>query len=198
MATESGTIGVAAALTTITIGGMLVYSAIKNVGFTDMLAGMTGTPLGPSQEVQDAPPVSTGQSGSDDLNVPNIGGFPSPTGTVSIDGHPVATWIARQVLAARKHGWGGSVQSGWRSDTDQAQACIEVCGNPQGCPGRCAKPGTSNHRSKTFPGGAVDVSDPDGFRAALARARAAGDLGPYPMIRNDLPNDPMHFSLTGH
>lgn len=198
MATDSGTIGLAAGLTVMTFGGMLVYSAIKDVSFVDMLRGVTGTPLGPSAAVGDAPAVSTDQSGADALGVPNIGGFPSPTGTTVIDGHPVVKWIAVQVLAARKHGWTGKVRSGWRSDAEQAQACIEVCGNPQGCPGKCAKPGTSNHRGKTFPGGAVDVDDPAGFAAALVRARAAGDLGPYPMIRNALPQDPVHFSLTGH
>lgn len=111
---------------------------------------------------------------------------------VKIDGYYVAHWIAQIVLWARKDGWPGQVTSGYRTDADQREACRHVCGNPNGCPGRCAKPGTSNHRFKTYPGGAVDVSDYQDFGRRVKR---------YPhgqTIKNDLPQDPVHFSLSGH
>lgn len=111
---------------------------------------------------------------------------------VKIDGYYVAGWIADIVLWARKHGWHGVVTSGYRSDADQREACRHVCGNPNGCPGRCAKPGTSNHRYKVYPGGAVDVSDYGTFGQVVKRFPNG------PTIKNDLPADPVHFSLSGH
>lgn len=36
--------------------------------------------------------------------------------------------------------------SGYRSPEQQRQACIRVCGNPEGCPSRCARPGSSQHQ----------------------------------------------------
>lgn len=109
-----------------------------------------------------------------------------------IDGYRVINWIAQRVLWARGDVWKGQVLSGYRSDSEQADACRHVCGNPNGCPGTCAKPGTSNHRGRAYPGGAVDVSDPAGF--TLAMSRYPGD---HKLI-NDLPKDRGHFSLTGH
>lgn len=111
---------------------------------------------------------------------------------VKIDGYWVAHWISLRVLWARKNGWHGVVTSGYRSDADQREACRHVCGNPNGCPGRCAKPGTSNHRYKTYPGGAVDVTDYETFGRVVARYPDG------PTLKNDLPQDRVHFSLSGH
>jgi hypothetical protein len=36
----------------------------------------------------------------------------------------------------------------YRNVIQQANACRRVCGNPQGCPGRCARPGSSQHQKK--------------------------------------------------
>jgi hypothetical protein len=113
------------------------------------------------------------------------------SGTRVIDGIPVAKWIAPIVLWARAHGWHGRVTSGYRTVAQQRQACIHVCGNPNGCPNRCAKPGTSNHQYTEFPRGAVDVTDYDTFGAVVAH---------YPgehTIHNALPLDPVHFSFSG-
>lgn len=110
----------------------------------------------------------------------------------TIDGFRVINWIAVRVEWARGDVWNGKVLSGYRSDSEQADACRHVCGNPNGCPGTCAKPGTSNHRYKAYPGGAVDVSDRDNFERAMSRWP-----GTHPLI-NALPNDLGHFSLTGH
>lgn len=38
------------------------------------------------------------------------------------------------------------IMSTYRSCTDQARVCSGICGNPHGCPGRCAPPGGSYHQ----------------------------------------------------
>jgi hypothetical protein len=188
-----------AALAALTIGAWFTYSALTGKSLADVFKGGL-TPLDPSGKIT---PVEPTDATSDTTNRGNK--LPSPfdvfgdlagSGTVVIDGHAVAGWIAKQVLAARHHGWTGHVASGVRTYAEQVQACIHVCGNPNGCPGRCAKPGTSNHRGTRYPLGAVDVDDPAGFAAALQRAQAAGDIT-GPIIRNNLPNDRGHFSATG-
>lgn len=115
-----------------------------------------------------------------------------PPGLGTYDGKPVALWIIPHLKYARNHGWNGSVSSGYRSKKEQIAACIHVCGNPNGCPGTCAKPGTSNHERKTWPGGAVDVTDYANFGRIVKGSPHSGRL------INDLPDDPVHFSQTGH
>lgn len=122
-----------------------------------------------------------------DVSVPRDDG-----GTMRIDGYNVATWIGHIVLWARAHGWNGRVTSGYRSVADQREACRHVCGNPNGCPGTCAKPGTSNHQYTSFPRGAVDVSEYTEFGRIVARYPNG------PTIKNDLPLDRVHFSYSGH
>lgn len=112
--------------------------------------------------------------------------------TVMIDGIPVAAWIAPYVFWARDHGWSGRVTSGYRDLAGQREACRKVCGNPNGCPDRCAKPGTSNHQSVTYPGGAVDVTEYEEFARVMNRYPGG------PPLINDLPKDRVHFSHTGH
>lgn len=109
-----------------------------------------------------------------------------------IDGKMVAGWIADIVVWARANGWGGKVTSGVRTVAEQRVACRNLCGNPEGCPGTCAKPGTSNHQGSVFPEGAVDVTDYDNFGRIVARYPGAHT------IKNDLPLDRVHFSYTGH
>ena|SRR6266498_2761385 len=113
-------------------------------------------------------------------------------GTVKLDGLWVAAWIYDPATWARQHGWQGHVTSGYRSVADQREACRHVCGNPNGCPGRCAKPGTSEHQFTEYPRGAIDVSDPTDFANVMRRYP-----GPH-TLRNDLPDDPVHFSHSGH
>lgn len=130
------------------------------------------------------PPTSTKHP---DVNLPSQKG-----GTESIDGYNVAAWIAPIVLWCREHGWHGRVTSGYRSVADQREACRHVCGNPNGCPGRCAHPGDSEHQGTEFPHGAVDVSDYTTFADVVSRY-------PHrPTIRNELPLDRVHFSYSGH
>lgn len=182
------------AIAALTVGAWFAYSALKGQSLTDVFKG-GGSTLNPSGSV--SPNINTETGTGDRTTLPDPSSI-TPKGTTVIDGKPVAGWIAQQVLAARKHGWSGHVTSGVRSKAEQVLACINVCGNANGCPGTCAKPGTSNHEKTMFPGGAVDITDGAEFDAALKRAKSAGDAGRYPSIRNALPNDPVHRSLTGH
>lgn len=114
------------------------------------------------------------------------------TGTRVIDGVPVAAWIAPIVLWVRAQGVHFKVTSGYRTIAQQKQACIHVCGNPNGCPNRCAKPGESNHQRTAFPSGAVDIDPPEEFGRVVARY--PGEHG----LKNDLPLDRVHYSYDGH
>lgn len=186
--TSSG--GLPIAMVLLTAGSVLVYTAFKGISLVDAFAGVTGTAgddsLSPSPDAADRNQGARAPSA-----VPGLGDI-AGTGTTTIDGHPVANWAAQDVLCARAHGWGGQVTDGVRSDAEQKQACIHVCGNPAGCPGTCAAPGSSNHRGKVWPLGAVDVTDPHGFQAALLKCPGARLKG------FKLPNDLVHFSATGH
>jgi hypothetical protein len=79
------------------------------------------------------------------------------------------------------------VQS-YRSCAQQAIACRRICGNPDGCPGRCVKPGTSYHQL----GAAIDITqvslDTSGVIDALIEA---GWCQSVPRT------DPGHFSYGG-
>jgi hypothetical protein len=80
------------------------------------------------------------------------------------------------------------VTSSYRSCAQQELACQSICGNPNGCPGTCVKPGLSYHQL----GLAVDVTqeslDTPGVIAAL---EAAGWCQAVP------DTDPGHFSYRG-
>ena len=114
--------------------------------------------------------------------------MPDKDGIVTIDGHPVAAWIAKWVEKSRAAGWRGTVQSGYRTPEYSEGLCMHICGQPS-CPGRCAGR-SSNHSGLIEPAGAVDVTLTDSF-AAIQRQIGSP-------LRNDLPNDPVHFSSTGH
>lgn len=102
-------------------------------------------------------------------------------GTADFEGKPVAAWIAPILQYARKQGWKGSVNSGWRSLEEQTRIY-----NSGVRP--AAKPGTSNHEGADFPRGAVDVSEAAQLAEILKRSK----------YRNLLvwagSKDPVHFS----
>jgi hypothetical protein len=99
---------------------------------------------------------------------------------------PIASWIAPVLDWASQHGWSGNVTSGYRSYSEQASL------NQQGL--YSAPAGKSNHETATYPGGAVDVSDPSQLIQVLK-----GYTGPHQLIGGVLgPVDPEHFSATGH
>jgi LAS superfamily LD-carboxypeptidase LdcB len=79
------------------------------------------------------------------------------------------------------------VQS-YRSCQEQAEACRNICGNPEGCPGRCAPPGLSWHQY----GAAIDVTQGMLDDPAVVRAlERAGWCQAVPRT------DPGHFSFGG-
>lgn len=143
----------------------------------------TGSLIGRLHEGVNVPRANPPKSGDD---------TPPKAGTTVVDGHPVANWIVPIVKYARKHGWHGVVTSGYRSPAEQRAACRNLCGNPNGCPGTCAKPGESNHQYTAYPRGAVDVTDYTRFGEVV---QAWGGFG---SLTNDLPKDRVHFSHDGH
>lgn len=111
-------------------------------------------------------------------------------GVGSFDGVPVANWLIPYLKWARAHGWRGRLVSGWRDPIYSEHLCIVMCGRPS-CPGRCA--GRSSHHSGSdLPNGAVDVSDYVTFGKLIR------DCPLRPVIFNNLPIDPVHFSAQGN
>lgn len=93
--------------------------------------------------------------------------------------------VKRALSYARKHGWKGGVNSGFRSSEQQAilyQKYLDGTGN------LAAPPGSSSHEK----GQAVDVSDSEGFARAMATAPAGARL--YRRVQGE----PWHFSVTGY
>lgn len=186
----------------ITVAAVLIIKGFTNASLTDIINGNihSGGSSDPNVNTSTEPLTTGGTTDTSGRGVTSgnngLGIVPTAVANVSpksIDGHLVAGWIGAIVLWARDNGWTGSVTSGIRSDQEQAQACIHVCGNPQGCPNRCAAPGTSNHKGIVFPLGAVDVTNPSQFAQVLSRYPGGAPL------KNALPDtDPVHFSRTGH
>jgi hypothetical protein len=87
----------------------------------------------------------------------------------------------------RAHGQIDVVQS-YRSCGQQAEACRNICGNANGCPGTCASPGASYHQL----GAAIDITqgslDSPGVIAALVR---------FGWCESEPNTDPGHFSFDG-
>ncbi len=114
---------------------------------------------------------------------------PTPTGTRTFDGLPVAAWIVPVLQWARAHGWAGHVTSGYRDRAHEWQAATNYGlsnypgGNPFG----------SNHLTVDYPGGAVDVSNPAQLNQVLRRYPGKPTLVWGAVIR-----DFVHFSSTGH
>jgi hypothetical protein len=108
-------------------------------------------------------------------------GVKLPSGVVSFEGHKVAAWIAPALQYARKHGWSGHVNSGWRSYAEQKR--IYDSGQRP-----AAYPGTSNHEGSQYPRGAVDVWGAAQLASILSHSPWAGKL-----IWAGA-KDPVHFS----
>ncbi|WP_320672385.1 phage tail tape measure protein [Patulibacter defluvii] len=105
-------------------------------------------------------------------------------GTTTIDGKPVANWIAKILLRARDAGVSFRVSSGWRSYAEQKRI-YDSGVRP------AAKPGTSNHEGSKYPRGAVDIADSQ----APLRAWLTRNGNPLKWYG---PGDRYHFSATGH
>jgi hypothetical protein len=98
---------------------------------------------------------------------------------------PIADWIVSILQWASQHGWTGTVTSGYRTYYEQAQL------NSAGA--YSAPAGLSNHETATYPGGAVDVTEPGQLIGVLR-----GYPGEPKLVGGVLgPVDPEHFSATG-
>jgi hypothetical protein len=90
--------------------------------------------------------------------------------------------------ADRLAGGAISVVQSYRSCGQQAEACRNICGDPTGCPGRCASPGASYHQL----GAAIDITqgslDTPGVIRSLVRAG---------WCQSEPHSDPGHFSFAG-
>jgi hypothetical protein len=119
---------------------------------------------------------------------------------VELEGHPMPWWVAREIKRARRNGWRGVVLSGYRTDREQLAAAARYAASlgqtieqvyPHG-------PLASNHCGRSWPAGAVDVTQPADLAEALherplpwhgRRLTWAVDVGF---------NDRAHFSRDGH
>jgi D-alanyl-D-alanine carboxypeptidase len=99
---------------------------------------------------------------------------------------PVALMAFKK--AQRLAGGAIEVVQSYRSCAEQAKACRNICGDPDGCPGRCAPPGFSYHQL----GAAIDITqaslDTPGVMRALERAG---------WCQSQPSSDPGHFSFDG-
>lgn len=171
-------------------GAILIVSAIRDQSIGDVLSGVTATPTagdgggagsGFTRAIlDDSSALLVGNGGGS-----SVPGKPGklPAGLVQFDGKPVAAWIARELRKARERGWGGTVNSGYRSPAEQAAACANTSGP-------CAAPGKSNHQGTAWPRGAVDVTEYDELDRIL---RSMGS----PLKGFTVANDPVHFSAGG-
>lgn len=108
-------------------------------------------------------------------------------GTADFEGTTVAAWIAPVLKYARRHGWKGTLSSGFRSFEDQTRLWNARASNPN----PVAAPGTSNHEGDVFPRGAVDVGDLE--QAKQLSAILAGSRYKKLLVYAGS-DDPVHFS----
>jgi hypothetical protein len=115
------------------------------------------------------------------------GAVPSGKGLMTIDGKPVAEWIAKILLDARKAGVAFTVSSGFRTDAEQT-AIYNSGVRPAAVPKSLGGPG-SRHEGIVYPLGAVDVSPgAEALAGWLSHSRFAKTLI-YAGSK-----DPVHFS----
>lgn len=111
-------------------------------------------------------------------------------GLAVFEGKTVAKCAICHLRWARKQGWRGGVNSGWRSIPYSISLCYRMCGRPS-CPGRCAGAGT-NHVGRSCARFAIDVSDYGTFGRLMRSCPCS------PRIFNALgARDPVHFSPSG-
>jgi hypothetical protein len=106
-----------------------------------------------------------------------------------VDGVRLQPVAMRAFLQAqREAGVPIPVVQSFRSCAEQRQACRSICGNPQGCPDRCAPPGLSWHQL----GAAIDITQEGVDQPAILTALEANGWC------QSLPgSDPGHFSFDG-
>lgn len=165
--------------------------ALLVIGFILLKSGWSDQSVVDTALGRSKAPGDQGGGGGNAPDGPGVTGLMgAPRGTTNIDGVPVSNWIVPYVHFARNNGWGGRVISGYRTVASQTQLYGQLQRGERSGP--VAKPGKSNHNFITFPRGAIDVSDPDGFQRALNKF-----VGPVPLRRDPAIGDPPHFSATG-
>ena len=90
--------------------------------------------------------------------------------------------------AARETNHAIRVVQSYRSCHEQAVACRNICGDPNGCAGRCARPGSSYHQL----GAAVDIT-----QGSLDTAGVIETLSRNGWCQSQPNTDPGHFSFDG-
>lgn len=122
-------------------------------------------------------------------------GYANPVASWNPYRRDVAEWMVPWLDKSRAAGWGGVVVSGVRTAAHSQSLCCTIChacAPYTTCPGRCAGY-YSNHNmepNQGYPHGAIDVSDYWNFAAIQSRIGSP--------LRNDLPLDRVHFSVSGH
>lgn len=93
--------------------------------------------------------------------------------------------------ALRQVNPGACVESGYRNNSDQLKACLQICG-ASSCPGKCAAPGLSFHQK----GLAIDVSHISNNQQAwqIAISSTGGGVANPSGLHS---SDPDHFQATG-
>lgn len=133
------------------------------------------------QSAQDGPDRQVKVKGSSPRQPSSDSGGKPASGVSSFEGKQVAAWIKPALVYARKNGWKGQINSGYRSKADQTRIY-----NSGVRP--AAKPGTSNHEFTQYPGGAIDVSDAE----TLAQILQGSKYGKR--LKWAGKKDPVHFS----
>jgi hypothetical protein len=135
------------------------------------------------QELHDEHQDEGGSSGSI--------GFSTPSKAWNPYSRQIPNWMIPWLDKSYAGDWNGVVVSGVRTPAYSQSLCYGMCGHPT-CPGTCAGI-YSNHNmlpTQGYPYGALDVSDYYTFE------RVQWAIGSP--LKNDLPYDLVHFSVTGH
>jgi hypothetical protein len=118
---------------------------------------------------------------------------------LEFDGKPVAAWIVPRLDFARRHGWRGRVLSGYRTPAAQKAAGRRYAAALRKPIEQVYPSGVlaSNHCRTLWPGGAVDVTEPERLDIAMTLWKMRGHGRPLvwggPVI-----GDFAHFSHDGH
>ena len=178
-----------------TLGYALLASAFKNQSLISLILGEKGESVAEQHEATTAAESNTASSLVNNVastaagtitkppkNVPHTPAEASKLGGLSVfDGHQVARWIIPYLAYARQHGWKGHVESGYRSEAEQRRI-YDSGVRP------AAVPGTSNHEGKSFPRGAVDVTEAAQLSEILKKMPGGS------LLKWAESADPVHFS----
>jgi hypothetical protein len=118
-------------------------------------------------------------------------GFSVPSRSWNPYGRQIPNWMIPWLDKSRAAGWDGVVVSGVRTPAQSQGLCYAMCNAPT-CPGKCAGV-YSNHNmtsGQCYPSGALDVSDQYEFEQVQFQIGSP--------LRNNLPLDTVHFSVSGN